>query len=190
MIRFGLRLTLAGGREAAVRLVVIAVAVALGVGMLLTALTGVSGVNTQNNRYGWANSATWPGAANGRDPLWWQSRLDGFDTRTVGRVDLAATGPGSPVPPGLPRLPAAGEYFASPELAKLIAATPPGQLADRFPGHLAGIIGEAALPAPDSLVAVVGYRPEELSTRPDVSRVGTISTVAPTHCPGGCWCRF
>lgn len=188
MIRFGLRLTLAGGREAAVRLVVIALAVALGVGMLLLALTGLNGVTSQNDRYGWANSADVPGAERGADPLWWQLRVDGFDRRTVGRVDLAATGPHSPVPPGLPRLPGPGEYYASPELAKLIAAAPAAELADRFPGRrLAGTIGPAALPAPDSLVAVVGYTPVELSRRAGVSRVGTIATTAPTQCPNGCW---
>ena len=188
MIRFGLRLTLAGGREAAVRLTVIALAVALGVGLLLVALTGLSGVTSQNDRYGWANSADAPGAERGADPLWWQLRVDGFAGRTVGRVDLAATGPRSPVPPGLPRLPGPGEYFASPALAELIAATPAGQLADRFPGRTqAGTIGREALPAPDSLVAVVGFTPAELSERPGVSRVGTIATTAPTRCPNGCW---
>ena len=188
MIRFGLRLTLAGGREAAVRLVVIALAVALGVGMLLIALTGLHGVSSQNDRYGWANSADVPGAERGADPLWWQLRVDGFDRRTVGRVDLAVTGPRSPVPPGLPRLPGPGEYYASPELAKLIAATPAAELADRFAGRrLAGTVGPVALPAPDSLVAVVGYTPAELSRRPGVSRVGTIATTAPTRCPNGCW---
>jgi hypothetical protein len=188
MIRFGLRLTLAGGREAAGRLIVIALAVALGVGMLLIALTGLHGVTSQNDRYGWANSADVPGAEQGVDPLWWQLRVDGFDRRTVGRVDLAATGPRSPVPPGLPRLPGPGEYFASPELAKLIAATPAAELADRFAGRrLAGTIGPEALPAPDSLVSVVGFTPAELSQRPGVSRVGTIATTAPTRCPNGCW---
>ncbi|GAA3351842.1 ABC transporter permease [Amorphoplanes nipponensis] len=188
MIRFGLRLTLAGGREAAVRLAVIALSVALGVGLLLVALTGLHGVTSQNDRYGWANSADAPGAERGVDPLWWQLRVDGFDRRTIGRVDLAATGPRSPVPPGLPRLPGPGEYFASPELARLIAATPAAELADRFPGRrLAGTIGPRALPAPDSLVAVVGYAPAELSRRAGVSRVGTIATTAPTRCPRGCW---
>ncbi|RSM53859.1 ABC transporter permease [Actinoplanes sp. ATCC 53533] len=188
MIRFGLRLTLAGGREAAVRLVVIALAVALGAGMLLLALAGLNGVTSQNDRYGWANSADAPGAERGADPLWWQLRVDGFDRRTVGRVDLAATGPNSPVPPGLPRLPGPGEYYASPALVRLIAATPAAELADRFPGRrLAGTIGPAALPAPDSLVAVVGYTPAELSRRAGVSRVGTIATTAPTLCPNGCW---
>ena len=183
MIRFGLRLTLAGGREALVRLVVIAVAMALGVGMLVAALAGLGGVTSQNDRYGWANSTIEAGP----DPLWWQLRIDGFDARTVGRVDLAATGPQSPVPPGLPRLPGPGEYFASPALAELIAATPAAELAARYPGRLAGTIGDEALPSPDSLVAVVGYSPAELSQRPGVRRVGTIATVAPTDCPGGCW---
>jgi cell division protein FtsX len=188
MIRFGLRLTLAGGREAAVRLVVIALAVALGVGLLLVALTGLNGVTSQNDRYGWANSADVPGAEQGVDPLWWQLRVDGFDRRTIGRVDLAATGPRSPVPPGLPRLPGPGEYYASPELAELIAVTPAAELADRFAGRrLAGTIGRAALPAPDSLVAVVGHTPAELSRRAGASRVGTIATTAVDQCPDGCW---
>jgi hypothetical protein len=30
------------------------------------------------------------------------------------------------------------------------------QLADRYPGHLVGLIGDAGLPSPDSLVIVVG----------------------------------
>jgi hypothetical protein len=187
MIRLGLRLTLAGGREAAVRLVLIAVAVALGAGLLLAALAAVNGVNTQNDRYGWMNSANGAAAANGTDPLWWQLRLDAYDGRSMGRVDLAATGPASPVPPGLPRLPGPGEYYASPELAELIAATPAEQLADRFPGRLVGTIGDAALPAPNSLIAVVGYPPEELSQRPGVSKVGTITKVAGTSCDQGCF---
>ncbi|MCO8269241.1 ABC transporter permease [Actinoplanes sp. TRM 88003] len=183
MIRLGLRLTLAGGREALVRLVVIALAMALGVGLLLAALAGLGGVSSQNDRYGWANSTVEAGP----DPLWWQTRIDGFDSRTIGRVDLAATGPQSPVPPGLPRLPGPGEYFASPALAELIATTPRAELADRYPGRLAGTIGDEALPSPDSLVAVAGWSPAELSQRPGVRRVGTIASVAPTSCPGGCW---
>ena len=40
MIRFGLRLAVASGREAAIRLVVIAAAVAVGVGLLVTSWPG------------------------------------------------------------------------------------------------------------------------------------------------------
>ena len=52
MIRLGLRLTLAGGREAVVRLVLLVASVGLGVGLLLIAVAGVNAVNTQNGRYG------------------------------------------------------------------------------------------------------------------------------------------
>ena len=51
MIRFGLRLTLRGGRDAATRLVLIATAVAIGVGLLLATLAGLNAVNTQNARF-------------------------------------------------------------------------------------------------------------------------------------------
>ena len=53
MIRLGLRLTLGGGREAAVRLVLLVAAVGVGVGLLLTAVAGVNAVNKQNDRYAW-----------------------------------------------------------------------------------------------------------------------------------------
>jgi hypothetical protein len=120
VIRFGLRLALTGGREALVRLVIIAVAVALGVGMLLTAVAGINGVQSQNDRYGWANSASATQDPNAPDPLWWFLRMDGYRGQTIGRVDLAATGPRSPIPPGLPRLPGPGEFYASPALTRLL----------------------------------------------------------------------
>ena len=56
MIRLGLRLTLNGGREAAVRLAVTSAAVALGVGLLLVALAGMNALNAQNARTAWLNS--------------------------------------------------------------------------------------------------------------------------------------
>lgn len=184
MIRFGLRLTVAGGREAVLRLTIIAVAVAFGVGLLLTAVAGMSGVESQNDRYGWANAAVQPAD---QGPLWWQLRVDSYDKRAIGRVDLAVAGPGAPVPPGLPRLPGPGEFYASPALRDLLASEPADQLGARFPGHIAGTIGPAALPAPDSLVAVVGYAPAELSKRPGAVRVSRIPDGPPAHCPGGCW---
>jgi len=48
VIRLGLRLTLDGGREAVVRLVLLVASVGLGVGLLLIAVAGVNAVNTQN----------------------------------------------------------------------------------------------------------------------------------------------
>lgn len=184
MIRFGLRLTLASGREALVRLVIIAAAVALGVGLLLTALAGINAVNAQNLRYAWLNSGlvgetSGPKAAN---PSWWVLRDDYFQTQSIGRLDIAATGPDSPVPPGIPRLPGPGEYYVSPALGELLRAHPSAELADRFPGREVGTIGDSALPSPDTLLIVVGRTPEELSTMPGADRVASIMTTDPSQC--------
>ncbi|GAA2541740.1 ABC transporter permease [Winogradskya consettensis] len=184
MIRFGLRLTLAGGREAALRLTLIAVAVALGVAMLLTAVGGMSGVVKQSDRFDWANADMTP-VADG--PLWWDLHIDMYAQSTLARIDTAAAGPGAPVPPGLPRLPGPGEFYASPALRDLLASTPDAQLKDRLAGRLAGTIGDAALPAPDSLIAVVGHTPEELAQRDGAVRVASFPDIGPRDCPSGCY---
>ncbi len=66
--------------------------------------------------------------------------------------------------------PAPGQYYASPALAALLRSTPANQLAGRYPGHLAGTIGDAALPSPDSLVIVVGRTPAQLAHTPTACR--------------------
>ncbi len=53
MIALGLRLTINGGREAVIRLAVLAVAVGLGVGLLLTAVAATNAVTTWNNSFAW-----------------------------------------------------------------------------------------------------------------------------------------
>lgn len=190
MIRLGLRLTLSGGREAAARLAVIAAAVALGVGLLLSILAAVNATATQNSRNAWLNTGSGKGASSrsaataDTDPLWWLLRADHFRGETIARVDVAATGPDSPVPPGLSRLPGPGEYYASPALGKLLHSLPADELADRYPGHEAGTVGSAALPGPDSLVIVIGHRPDQLAKQHDATRVTSITTVTPSACDG------
>jgi hypothetical protein len=184
VIRFGLRLALATGREALVRLAIISAAVALGVGLLLTALAGINAVEAQNLRYAWLNSGlvgetTGPKAA---DPVWWVVRDDAFRTQRIGRLDVAATGPDAPALPGIPRLPGPGEYYVSPALGELLAANPPAELADRFPGRRLGTIGDSALPSPESLLIVVGRTPEELSRVPGADKVSSIMTTDPSDC--------
>jgi hypothetical protein len=184
MIRFGLRLALATGREALVRLAIISAAVALGVGLLLTALAGINAVGSQNMRYAWLNSGlvgetTGPKAA---DPVLWVVRDDAFRTQRIGRLDVAATGPDAPDLPGIPALPGPGEYYVSPALSEMLAANPPAELADRFPGRQVGTIADSALPSPESLLIVVGRTPEELSKVPGTDRVSSIMTTDPSDC--------
>jgi hypothetical protein len=180
MIPLGLRLVISGGREALTRLVVLAIAVGLGVGLLLTAVATTNATTTWNNRHAWFwTGSAWvpPGpAAAGTAPLWWHPGSDIFDGQTISRFEVAATGASSPVPPGIPRDPGPGQYYASPALAALLRSTPAAQLADRYPGHLAGTIGDAALPSPSSLVIIVGRTPAQLAHTPDSVQVTSIST--------------
>ncbi|HEX6857093.1 MAG TPA: FtsX-like permease family protein [Streptosporangiaceae bacterium] len=174
----------------------IAAAVAAGSALLLVTLAGLNAVNAQNARYGWLATGTGTGTgagagpaadgakANGHDPLWWRLTADFYRGQIIGRVDVAATGPRSAVPPGLSALPGPGQYYASPALAALLRSAPPGQLRDRFPGHLAGLIGPAALPSPDSLIIVTGYRPGQVASQPGARSVTAILTTPPSSCNG------
>ncbi len=57
MMRLGLRLTLGSGREAALRVLVTAAAVALGVGLLLACLAAVNGLHAQTDRGAWLDTS-------------------------------------------------------------------------------------------------------------------------------------
>ncbi|MFI9328569.1 FtsX-like permease family protein [Kitasatospora sp. NPDC052868] len=187
MIRFALRLAVSGGREAVARLVVIAAAVAIGVGLLLSTLASINAVGKANERVLWTNT----GAASRTetapvDPLWWWDHGDYYDGKEIFRVDVAATGPTAPVPPGLTGLPAPGEYYASPALAELLRTTPSVELGDRFPGRMAGVLGDEALPSPDSLYVIEGRTPAEIEHISGASKVTTIATALPPSCDNDC----
>jgi hypothetical protein len=183
VIGLGLRLVISGGREAITRLVVLAVAVGLGTGLLLTAMAATNAVTTWNNRHAWFLTGTAyvpAGPANtGVAPLWWHPSGDVFDGQQINRFDVAATGVSSPVPPGIPRDPGPGQYYASPALAVLLRSIPADQLADRYPGRLAGTIGDAALSSPNSLVLIVGRTPAQLAGTPNSVQVTSIAAAVP-----------
>lgn len=180
MIRLGLRLSLASGRESAIRLVVTAVAVAMGVGLLLLTLACITALHAQDRRVAWLETSQHnrrPSVSEATtDPLWGSVTLDQFGSSAIDRVDVAATGPRSPVPPGIPALPGPGQYYASPALVRLLDTTPADELGNRFPGHLIGVIGNDALASPDSLTIIIGRTVDELSHAPGAAEVRSIET--------------
>jgi hypothetical protein len=194
VIRLGLRLTFAGGKEAVTRLAMIAIAVAIGTGLLLATLAGLNAVNAQNARYAWLETgyagSNAPASAATRAPvgdaLWWRLRADYYQGKQIGRVDVAATGVHSPVPPGIGTLPGPGQYDASPAMATLLRQTPATQLGDRYPGTQVGTIASSALPAPNSLIIIIGNSVSGLSHQHDARLVSTISTTVPSNCSSGC----
>ena len=185
MIRLGLRLTLGSGREAALRVLVTAAAVALGVGLLLVALPASTGC------------APRPTVARGSTPPRRRPRrrrqLDvrpavvaaqrrsvrqpGDRPRRRGRHRTGRTDPA-----GIPHLPRPGEFYASPELTKLLRSVPASELGDRFPGRQIGTIGAAALPSPNSLIIVGGDDDRQLSRAPGAVEVRGIQQT-----PGNCF---
>ncbi|HEY3977704.1 MAG TPA: FtsX-like permease family protein [Streptosporangiaceae bacterium] len=181
MVRFGLRLTLRGGREGLVRLIVTAVAVAIGVAILLSVLADFNAFRTTNGRPCWECTAGAPVTAAaqarpGAGAELWNFGDDIYAGQTIERLSVAALGPGAPVPPGVSRLPGPGQYDASPALAALLRRVPRAELGDRFPGRLAKTIGERALSGPAELVIYVGRTPAQLAARPQTIRVTAIAS--------------
>ena len=188
MIGLGLRLAVAGGREAIARLAMIAGAVAIGSALLLATLATLNAVDAQNERFAWLETG-YAAPTQPPDPavdgLWWGLRADVFHSDLVARVDVAPTGPNAPVPPGIPALPAVGELYVSPALADLMATMPPDELAAlprarssarsparRCPHPTASWPSSAATPPP--------------SPRPTRHLVHEISTTDPADCRPSC----
>ena len=156
MIRLGLRLAFLGGRWSLVPTVLTAVAVAFGTSILLFALSFQPALDVRYDRGAWRDT---PGPQGVAEQLPGTTLIsltnDYVDGRPLARIDVAALGSGAPVPPGVTRLPDAGETFVSPALAELMAERPPAELADRF-GVIGGTIGEEGLQAPNELAAING----------------------------------
>lgn len=161
-IVLGLRIAFAGGRESVARIALMAGGVAVGVVLLLFSLTAMPALQGRIDRYAWHRTdASSPPTA--PDPALWLAVTDRYAGQNIIRVHIAALGARPPVPPGLDRLPGAGEMVVSPALAELLRSVPNDQLGDRFPGQVTGTIGPAGLVSPDELVAIVGHTPEQLS---------------------------
>lgn len=193
MIRFGLRLTLRGGRESLIRLIVMALAVAVGVAMLLGTLATINALDKQNARGAWLATSTFAsgprhegqtpnGAISNVDPTWLFISANQYESQVIIQVDVASVGANSLVPPGIPRLPGPGQFYASPALAALLRSTPASQLGNRFDGTEIGVIGPSALPSPDDLIIIVGERASSLSK---VSGAGEVTRFASSSTQGG-----
>jgi hypothetical protein len=177
MLRLGLQLTLRSGREGLVRLLITAAAVAVGVALLLGVLAEFHAFQANANQPCWSctQGEAVPGPLPAHGELW-NNSVDFYQGETISRLDVAALGPNAPVPPGITRLPAAGDYYASPALAALLATVPAGQLGARFPGKLTGTIGQAGLSGTDDLAIYIGYTTAQLNKVPGTQWVTTISS--------------
>ena len=151
---------------------------ALGVAMLLVAAVVYPALHAHDVRRGWtetsAQNAEPAQDERTTDPLLWRLTEVRYDGRDIERVDVAATGPDAPVPPGL-------DAAARPGRDRGVAAA--GRAARRHRPIPAGrplpragraTIGRDALASPDDLVVFVGHAPDELRAQPGVDTVHSI----------------
>jgi hypothetical protein len=177
MVRLSLQLALRSGREGLLRLLITAAAVAVGVALLLGVLAEFHAFQANASQPCWSctQGAAVPRTLPSHGDLW-NNSVDFYQGQTISRLDVAALGPNAPVPPGIPRLPPAGGYYASPALAALLRTVPADELGARFPGKLIGTIGQAGLNGAGDLAIVIGHTPAQVSKIPGTQWVTSIST--------------
>ncbi len=175
-----LKLAAVGSRSACGRLAGLAGGVAVGVCLLLLLWGGANGLSARDDRGAWLRETGRPAVAaplTTDDPttsgpgtplpltadtaLMEANPVEVFRDQLINRRDVAALGSTTVNIPGIGHPPEPGLYYASPALQRLIESTPRGELGDRF-GTFAGMIDDAALPGPDSLIVVTGASEAEL----------------------------
>jgi FtsX-like permease family protein len=175
MLRLGLQLSLRSGREAMVRLLITAAAVAVGVALLLGVLAEFHAFQANANQPCWSctQGASVPATLPAHGELW-NNSVDFYQGQTISRLDVAALGQNAPVPPGITQLPPAGDYYASPALAALLKTVPADQLGQRFPGTMIGTIGQAGLSGPGDLAIYIGHTTAQVNAIPGTEWVTSI----------------
>ncbi|MFD5769307.1 ABC transporter permease [Streptomyces sp. NPDC127049] len=103
--------------------------------------------------------------------------LDPYGSQPLHRTFLARRSAGSvPVPPGIERLPAAGEAIVSPRLRQIMATNSGAK--GLVPGRVIGLISPEGLGGPDDLFAYIGTTPDRI---PDALPLGSFGIDHPWH---------
>lgn len=146
---------------ALVRLAMTTFGIALAVSLLLPAASLGHVINMFEGRQAAVKVISEP--VSGVDPLLVRPWSLNFHGHQIHPKVIAATGPASPVPPGLDHLPAPGEVMVSPEVRKLLDSPDGAALRGRIPGTVVGVIGRSGIPDPGDKVMFIGARPEQLA---------------------------
>ncbi|ONI82433.1 hypothetical protein ALI22I_40815 [Saccharothrix sp. ALI-22-I] len=163
----GVRLAVGGGRTSWARLALTAAGVGLGVTVLLLAASIGPAREAKSERVQAAslNSTEADTTLKARYvSVSWQGRL-------ITGVELAATTPDAPVPPGVGRIPGPGELVVSPELLDLMRTE--DSVRARFPERVIGVIADAGLPRPKSLTFYAGLPEAHLDSAHAVTGFGS-----------------
>lgn len=159
-LSLGFRLAISGGRSAWVRLILSTIAIGLASFVLFVGGSVQHVIADENARLNALVPVTDPPPHSHIAPL--QSVVNSmvdFQNNEISDTYVRATGPTSPVPPGLSRVPGPGEMFVSPAVARLLASPAGNQLRPLLPAHVVGTIGDAGLEGPQDLAFVAGFAP-------------------------------
>ncbi|WP_158846956.1 ABC transporter permease [Saccharothrix deserti] len=146
----GVRLAVGGSRTSWARLALTAAGVGLGVTVLLLAASIGPAREAKSQRVQAASltSTEADSTLKARNvSVSWRGHL-------ITGVELAATTPDAPAPPGVGRIPGPGELVVSPELLDLMRTD--DSVRARFPESVIGVIADAGLPRPKSLIFYAG----------------------------------
>lgn len=143
------------------RMALIASSVAVGV-LILLSFTAIFNAMTNYDRSAWSsaiiskNYRTHDPIA-GVDPIYVVNQWDSYHGQNYSIYDVQAGGAHTPeLFSGIQRLPQPGEYYASPEVIRLMKEHPEQHLDKRYGTKLLGELPEAILPGRDSLMVVRG----------------------------------
>ncbi|AJZ82571.1 hypothetical protein ADL28_26360 [Streptomyces violaceusniger] len=158
-LAMGARFAVTGGRESWARTIMTAVGVGLGVALLLLASSVPTMYQARHDR-GDARSALSfmdTEVRPGPETLRIANAGTTYRDRDIGGMVMAPDGKGEPpLPPGIDRIPAAGEMWVSPALKKLLDSDEGKLLRDRFPYRTIGVIGDSGLSGPTELTYYAG----------------------------------
>jgi hypothetical protein len=168
---FGARLAITGGREAWIRTALTAVGVGIGVVLLFSAasiphMIAARDARTSARDYKYLGGKL---AKPGDDTLLILDRSTEFRDESISIRLVKAEGPDAPIPPGLDRVPAAGEAYASPALVDLLDSPEGALLRPRLPSKFDGEIGQAGLAGPAELTYYAGV--DGLTVHKGASRI-------------------
>ncbi|MFB7586726.1 FtsX-like permease family protein [Streptomyces sp. NPDC056169] len=163
----GMRLLWGSGRRGQVRFLLMALGAALGVACLAAVLT-IPSILTAHD----ARTAAREPRPGGNGNVIYREFRDPYGSQPLHRLFVARNGPGpSAVPPGIKRLPTAGEAIVSPKLGEILAANP--SAAGLVPGRVIGTITPEGLGDSEDLYAYIGTTPAELREADWLGSFGT-----------------
>ncbi|MFT7836232.1 ABC transporter permease [Saccharothrix sp. BKS2] len=164
----GVRLAVGGSRTSWARLALTATGVGLGVTVLLLAASIGPAREAKSER---VRAAAVTSAEDRAATLKVRRVTVPWQGRVINGVELAATAPDAPAPPGVGRVPGPGELVVSPELFELMRTD--DTVRARFPESVIGVIADAGLPRPKSLLFYAGLPPAHVESADGATGFGS-----------------